>query len=365
MRSVQSKRWTKFCVMVALPLVLFVIIYRIRAEVRAEQKRTLVHGTIVTSLAFSPDGAWLLSENKNDLKLWDVKARTLRYRIRDNYGIKAQSVFSRDSKLLIKTSQDGGNEARVNTWDAQTGKGVSEHVIGRKNARIEETALSPDGRFLATADCHRGEGVFTPQGTNFSGLQYSIRLWNAHTGALLRTLLRGSPIWHPQTGVLLKTLPDSPDEVLWLRFSPDGKTLVSASQDEDVQLWDMPSGKLRCTLTGLRAYRGRVAAFSPDSKTVAVSSAGGVEIRAVATGALRKKLAGTSIALCFSPDGGTLASATDAGNYPIELWDVASGQLLQTLTAHRNYVLSLAFSPDGKTLASGSADGTAKLWDLS
>lgn len=329
MRAMQPKSRAKIAALVALPLILFVAIYRIRVE----QKRTLVHGASVTSLDFSPDGALLMSGNDYDMKLWDVATRTRRTLRDGKHRSQAQSLFSRDGKLLIRSGTKGDNEASVNTWDVRTGKEVSERVMERKNARLEVTALSPDGRFLATADC--------------AGIQCSIRLWNARTGVLLRTLQQ-----------------DGPYGIYWLHFSPDGKTLVSASQGEDVLLWNVSTGKLRLTLSGLRGYRGRVIAFSPDGKTVAISGLGDVELRDVSTGILRRKLGGSATALCFSPDGRVLARGAAEDNL-IGLWDVASGRLLRTLAAHRSSVLSLAFSPDGKTLASGSADNTVKLWDLS
>jgi len=65
--------------------------------------------------------------------------------------------------------------------------------------------------------------------------------------------------------------------------------------------------------------------------------------------------------VAFTPDGGTLASAS--ADRTLKLWEVATGRQLRTLTGHTSYVNSVAFAPDGRTLASASWDNTLKLWD--
>ncbi|BAY27570.1 WD-40 repeat-containing protein [Calothrix sp. NIES-2100] len=106
-----------------------------------------------------------------------------------------------------------------------------------------------------------------------------------------------------------------------MSFSPDGKTIASASFDRTVKLWDI-SGKLLKTLNG---HSGSVNSVS------------------------------------FSPDGKTIASASSDST--VKLWDI-SGKLLKTLKGDSGFVFSVSFSPDGKTIASASSDSTVILWDL-
>ena len=181
----------------------------------------------------------------------------------------------------------------------------------------------------------------------------TIRLWDAETGAYLRTLM-GHTDW-----------------VTSVAFSPDGRTLASGSWDNTTRLWDVETGTHQRTLIGHTDWVNSVA-FSPDGRTLASASGSWrdesdntIRLWDAGTGEEQLTLTGHTSgvdSVAFSPDGRIIASGSRDDT--IRLWDVDTGADIRTLTGHTSRVESVAFSSDGRTLASASSDGTCLLWEV-
>ena len=112
----------------------------------------------------------------------------------------------------------------------------------------------------------------------------------------------------------------------------------------------------------------KVVVISPDGKSLATASDNSsfaLRLWDPATGLCRQTLQGHSHRLemiAFSPDGKTLVSGSD--DCTIQIWDATTGAHRQTLKGHSNSVRMIAFSPDSKLLASNSEDCIIQLWDV-
>jgi WD40 repeat protein len=243
----------------------------------------------------------------------------------------------RDPVTVVRFTPDGGRlaaaaaDGRVRLWDL--GRATALFEVDRRPAGDHRAVtLSPDGRTLITGDAA------------------GVRLWDAATGAPVRTLpvARGSP-----------------DAVA---VRPDGREVVTAGDPyraPGLLRWDLATGAELPPWALPSPIAITRVAFSPDGRWVGGHAGAGVTVWDAAT---RDEVfaapdaaptLGTA-ALAWSPDGRLLASGCANA---LVVWDVAGRREVARLKQPRKHFQSAAFSPDGRALVTVSNEATARLWD--
>ncbi len=262
-------------------------------------------------------------------------------------------LFSHDGSMLASV----GTDKVVKLW--QTATGV-QRGIHRYSWAVDRPAIafSPDDTLLVTSG---------PNGT--------AQVFNTFSGQLVVTI--------PGSG---QTANGSIPSVVGLAFSFDGSVLTSATDNNMIYQWRMPSGTAIHAGVGITAefktepmHNSNMLAVSPDGQTVAYESDKGVYI---AKAAAENKIAElhsverprvSTWSLAFSPDGQWLARGgglpqSTSTEYParmdILLWILSNGYQEAVLKGHTGNVNSISWGSKSSGLISGSSDGIVIWWIL-
>jgi len=176
-------------------------------------------------------------------------------------------------------------------------------------------------------------------------------------------------VWDAEMGQEVLTLKGHTVTVWSVAFSPDGKRIITGGGEGDssgdlpgeAMVWDAGTGQVLLALQGHTAAVSSVA-FSPDGRRVLTGSRDGtVSVREAETGQEVLALKTHTPPLhrvAFRPDGRRIVTGGGDG---AKVWDAETGQ--QLLALKKGVVLSVAFSPDGQRILAGSSDKTARGWD--
>jgi WD40 repeat protein len=179
-----------------------------------------------------------------------------------------------------------------------------------KEERIGAVCFNPDGKYLATG-AWDGAILASPSSSQSPRMFIFLQVWEINT-KYVRNAFKG----HTR-------------HIFSLNFSPNGRLLVSTSDDNTIRLWNMHDGATKL--------------LTEENPTVlddpCYPSAG------------------------FSPNGRYVAACHRDGM--VRIWDVCSGQLIMKMKAHTDWATCVVFTPDGKGSVSGGSDYRLKYWDVS
>jgi WD40 repeat protein len=312
--------------------------------------RLAVLTTLITAATFNcPPAAAQAQPNSNAQLQWTLKGHKRSI---------VEILFSPDGETIATGSEDG----TVRLWNARTGQARATLKLTK---RLEWMLLvwSPDSRQLATC-WYRGFGIN-----------------------------KEANIWDAQTGALLSTLAEHKSSLNGLEWSPDGRTILTASDDGTVKLWDAATWQLRRTIeyqqVDVRRETGSLllaiftrkkipdplnihARFADRGRTIVIYSSNelpqlwsveGQPIAPLYTASDRIAHANNSYPYYLPPllsRDGRFIAITESGD--TRLWDARTGQLRRAFDVESAH----GFSPDGSTLVTASWESSKvlKLWDV-
>lgn len=285
--------------------------------------------TVAAGIAVQWDtDACLISQHADGTRRsWDAtNGRPLAVRRTDPAPIRAelsgsQSLVQIDTMTLARTQT---------IWSLTDTLGGKDLVI---SGRVLALDFSPDGAKLAV-----GSGKPSRSG--------QLQVWDVASRSLEREIADAHS-----------------DTVLDVRFSPDGKSLLSCSSDKFAKVWDLANG------SHVRSFEGHThhvlaADWQPDMTRIA--TAGGdntLKVWDVETGEQkrtitthRKQVTG----LRFVGTAETVLSCS--GDRTVRTFNAANGKNLRTLSGSVDYIHSLARSQDESIVVSGAENGVVRVW---
>jgi WD40 repeat protein len=154
-------------------------------------------------------------------------------------------------------------------------------------------------------------------------------------------------------------------KVTSVAYSRDGTRLVSASEDKTVRIWDLESGQTIAKLTGHENHVHDARFLSETERVVSGSADATVRVWHVPTQSEQLVLRGHAAhvhGLCVLKDGALIA--TGSRDRTMRLCDLTKGADLIEFGRHAGWVWRVEGSEDGTKLVSASFDGTTRLWDV-
>ena len=148
-------------------------------------------------------------------------------------------------------------------------------------------------------------------------------------------------------------------------FSPDGRQIITASDDGVVRVWTSGDGKQVASFAAPGGIASS-ASFSPDGRQIVTTNGDAMASVWTSDGRPLLTLSGNASGLFsaeFSHDGKRIL--TTGGDNIARIWDAATGRQLQALTSTASAINFAAFLPDGARVATGSHDAyTTEVWDV-
>ncbi|MEK7703082.1 MAG: WD40 repeat domain-containing protein [Nitrospirota bacterium] len=220
----------------------------------------LGHKGGVATVAFLPGGESALSGGwDSQMMLWGGEHGEIALVLNEHDGAIHGMAVSSDRAMMASGSADG----KIKIWDLRNSGSVIKKITAHKKG-VSSVVFSPDGKMILSGGAEKGKGKDKKD-------VYPIKIWDAVTGKPILVDKKKKSVGEHLAAITL------------LRYSPDGKFILSGDRDGVLKLWDV-------TLqTELRTFEGRkggieTGTFSANGSQVLAGGAGALTLWETETG---------------------------------------------------------------------------------
>jgi WD40 repeat protein len=321
------------------------------------------------SLAFSPDGRYLLSSSGNDVKLWDAASRQLSSnRVPQFAGTVREVMVSPDGTMAAAIKDDHS----VIIWDIRTGQIVSSpRSIG--DQPVTAFAFHPNGRSWLFGTS-KGVTLYDPKTRKLEReLGHPMPLFEPTTlrasadgNTIMMVGGAGAKIFDPARDQALGVSQDlaelKPGDPASLSLAPNGRLLAQSLNDGAIMLSDFRQPRVLGQALNGEQPVGFIGLLGPGMVNSSRFVLWDTATRGPSGAPVATRHADITT-LVFNPNNRILATAGSDG--AIAFWDIESRRPVgEPLPSSGDAIYQLTFSPDGKLLASADSLGIVTLWDV-
>lgn len=345
------------------------------------------HTDRVTALAVTPDGSRAVSASLDQtIKVWNLKsvgARRMFQNKQSNSPVKGLAVTA-DGRLAISVSTAG-----IRIWDIYR-KTVLRSIRPRHHdsifigdTQLDIAALSADGRWVV-ANMSANIGIAHP---DFYLVPTSyLELWDLESNtqsSLYATVVQGGKhytitaltitlnaryvisgfpdykdnkrlfalaVWSQSTGK--RIIGYHADRINALVTTPDGKRVISASDDGTLKIWNIVEGKLLLSLRGHAQPINSVIVTADCKHFVSASTDGTIKVWNLSNGAEVRMLKGDANKLALTPDNRRLVIVAET----LRVLEIENGKVTASFKGDSPFS-ACAVAPDGVTIIGGEESG--------
>lgn len=277
------------------------------------------------SIKPSPKGVvFITSHNDNTAKIWNINSGKIVGSLRGHTSHLSAASFSNDVKYAVTTSLDG----TIKIWD--WGKATVIKTITLPKTGDYNVELSKDNKKVLV--CSYADTCAYVYDVDKAELKFKL---TGHT-----------------------------DYVLYATFSPDDKTIATASRDQTVKVWDANTGALLKNFEGHNMWVNSVRYSWNNRFLVSASYDSTVKVWDLETNKCYKTLKHDIDDINYA-DFGTQPKyiVTACKDKTVRIWDALQNKCLFTLSGHSDNVTYVEFDATGEKVLSISEDRTCKLWN--